>query len=410
MIRRLALALVALGITQFAFSQSDFRKGFIITNSRDTIEGLINYHENFKSYEVCDFKKSKDQSAVSYKPFEILGYGFTEGRFYEAKSVTVNNLPVKPAFLEVLVKGIVSLYKFQSRFLLEKDSTDLRVLSNELEEVFVGGRKMIRRSNQHISTLNTFMYDCFGQNKLNNNATLNEKSLTRIVEHYHKCKGLSFITYKTEKPWLKPTIGLAVGGSTSQIEFTADRASYNYLTRSSFVASKSTSIGISFDVSSPRLSERFSFHSNFLFSSPRYYLFDLAQNNFSIERNYVAIEMEELKIPISLRYTLPKIILTPYFDAGVSTTLHLKTSTSWIQEVEMSNIVEITKSEALTTKKSQFGLWAGFGLSKSISRKLEVYAEFRFEVTNGISKEMPAPFEINSKITNLQLITGIRLK
>jgi hypothetical protein len=48
-----------------SFSQSDYRKGFIITNKQDTIYGLIDYVSPSSNAQTCFFKRS--ESAVVEK-------------------------------------------------------------------------------------------------------------------------------------------------------------------------------------------------------------------------------------------------------------------------------------------------------------------------------------------------------
>ena len=197
------------------------------------------------------------------------------------------------------------------------------------------------------------------------------------------------------------------GLNISQLNFNANPG-YEHLA-GDFEVSKSPIIGVSLDMLSPRLSERISFHGNLLYLTSKYYNYTLYNNSSAVERNYVTIELQQLKIPIGIRYTFPKREFTPYFNAGISSTIHLSSNSNWVQEVESNSVVDTNENEALAIKNKQFGLWGGCGVIKSVNNKLNVFLELRYEQTDGI-----APFSVtqglNSKISNFQILIGIRTK
>src|SRR5688572_22358710 len=107
---RLLLICIAICLSELGFAQTDFRKGFVITLQRDTISGLVNYREGANAHEICEFKKLENLNATSYRPDEIFGYGFLDDKFFESRKVQEENKSPRVAFVEVLVKGMVSLY------------------------------------------------------------------------------------------------------------------------------------------------------------------------------------------------------------------------------------------------------------------------------------------------------------
>jgi hypothetical protein len=394
-------------IPEFCFSQTDFRKGYVITNVRDTLFGLVDYREGFNSYKSCDFKEGKNQTAITYGPGSLIGYGFVNDRIYESKELTLTDQQPQTVFIEVLIKGIVSLYKFESTYWIKKDSEKLYQLINEKKETYLDDKLVLKYSNQHIGILNMLMFDCAELKPAIQKVTLSEKILTSLVEDYNRCRGESGVVYKEKKPWTKALIGMTGGINISKLEFTSDLGRYDHLT-GSFETSKSPTIGISLDILFPRISESISFHSDFLYLTSRYYYYSVFDNNSAVLRNYVTIELQQMKVPIGFRYTFPERKVTPYINFGLSGTIHLNSSSTWIQEAESNNVVETFTTEALSIKKNQFGLWGGVGALMSIGKKLTVFSELRFERTDGISVVPQA--ELNSKIRNFQVIIGIRTK
>jgi hypothetical protein len=105
------LLLFLLIFTQFvAFSQSNFKEGYLITLTNDTVYGLIDFRTDYTNAEVCRFMKSPDAAVETYLPGSIAGYRFVaEGKYYVSKKVVFENLN-QTYFLEFLLQGLRNLY------------------------------------------------------------------------------------------------------------------------------------------------------------------------------------------------------------------------------------------------------------------------------------------------------------
>jgi hypothetical protein len=387
--KRLILLIIPICLAEFSFSQTDYRKGFVITNARDTLFGLVDYREGVKSYRSCNYKSSKTQNLVTYEPNNIIGYGFENDKLFQSREILIKDQPSQVVFLEVIVRGLVSLYKFEDIFFIEKGNDGLKQLINETEEVFVDGKRLLKNTNHHIGTINMLVFDCAEISTKVQKTELNEKSLTNLIEDYNRCKGGPNITFKAKKPWTKAIVGVTGGLNVSQLNFDAILG-YEHLA-GDFEISKSPVIGISLDIFSPRLSERFSFHGDLLYLTSKYYNYSLFNNSSSTERNYVTIELQQLKIPIGIRYTFPKREFTPYFNVGLSSTIHLSSNSKWVQEIESNSVVQTYNNQALTINANQLGLWGGCGVSKSVNSKINAFIELRYERTDGVSQNSIDP-------------------
>jgi len=407
--KRLVLTITIFCIARFGFSQTDYRSGFIINNAGDTLFGLIDYRETSKTYKSCDFMVSKGGNAVAYGPGSIIGYGFKNDKFFQSRELSIKNQPPQTVFVEVIVRGAVSLYKFEETYLVEKGSNGLEQLTNEAREVFVDGKRVVKYTNQHIATLNILLFDCAEIRARVQKIRLFEKDLTRLIEDYNQCKGSSSATFKAKKPWTKLIIGVAAGGNMSTLDFFDTDFGYSHLA-GTFESTNSPMIGISFDVSSPRLAERVSLNVDLLYLTSKYYNFTLNNSGSSVERNYVTIELQQFKVPIGIRYTLPKRAFTPYFNGGLSGTIHVGSSSKWVQEVESFGVVNTNRKQPLTMTDKQLGIWGGLGVLKPINNNLNAFLELRYEQTNGIVPFSIDPQALNSKISNFQILIGIRSK
>jgi len=83
-------------------AQSNFKPGFIVNNTGDTIYGSIDYRGNMFMGEYCIFKDSNNVKH-KYTSQDILAYRFIDNRYFVSREI--NN---KKVFLEYLVKGKIS--------------------------------------------------------------------------------------------------------------------------------------------------------------------------------------------------------------------------------------------------------------------------------------------------------------
>jgi hypothetical protein len=407
--KRLILLITLICIAEFSFSQTDFRNGYVITNDYDTLFGIVDYRENARAFKSCDIKVSKDQNTITYKPGSIVGYGFENDRFFQSREISIKNQPLQIAFLEVIVSGHLSLYKFEDTYFVEKDHDGLQQLINETKQVSVKGKDVLKKTNQHIRTITMLAFDCVEIRARLQKIKLREQDLTSLIEDYNRCKGRSSVTFKAKKPWAKAIIGLTAGLNISHLKFENTRG-YEHLA-GDFKVSKAPMIGVPIDILFPRLSERISFHCDLLYLTSNYYSFTVYDRTSPVERNYVTIELQQIKAPVGLRYTFPKREFTPYFNAGISGTIHLRSKSKWVEEVVVSNsVVNTHESEALALKNKQYGIWAGFGLVKSINNNLNGFFELRYERTNGVAPFEVDPAQLKSKISNFQMLIGVRIK
>ena len=407
--RRLILLIIPICIAQLSFSQTDYRKGYVVTSAGDTLLGLVDFREGAKAYRSCDFKRSEDQNAITYQPGDIIGYGFEDDKIFQSKDVSFNGQPSGVVFLEVIVEGPVTLYKYDDVFFIGKDNTGLHQLVNEIKETYVEGRRVLRSTNEYIGTLNMLLFDCAEIREKVQRTRLSERDLTTLIEDYHQCKGQSTVTYKVEKPWSKATIGVTGGASISRFEVEAP--SFYKQLGGVFEVARSPIVGVSIDILAPRLSERVSFHGDILYLTSKYHSYRRYDGSFHTERHYTTLELEQLKIPIGFRYTLPERKVTPFFSAGMSTTIHLSYNSTWFQELEVNNLVETERYEAVPVKRNQLGFWGSGGILVPVHKKLHAFLELRYERTGWASQSSLVPYaEIQSDVTNLQILFGLKTR
>jgi len=381
--KKILYLIALLGLSQLSYSQSDFRKGFIINQDQDTTRGLIKYKEGNTSYRSCEFKSVNGENTKIYMPGEIIGYGYVNDKYFQSKKIETSEKNSEFVLLEVLVGGKATLYKFENVFYLEKAEQGLLKLTNKVESI-VDGERVTTQSKSYLGVLNLYLSDspAISQSKIFG-TSFNEKSLTDLVAAYNKSMNASTVIYKLSKPWVHARFGLSGGLINSIIVLEARNDAFDHL--GPFKKYNSPIAGATFEILSPRINEKLSFRTDFLFSKSKYDSYHSFQFGGKTTKDYVTIEMTHLKVPIGLKYTFNGKNLSTFISAGLSETFTLNSKSHWKQTVEYITLFDTYEEDALEIGKSQMGIWGGAGISVSAGKSMSIYLEFRYERTDGIN-------------------------
>ncbi|MBL0743473.1 outer membrane beta-barrel protein [Chryseolinea lacunae] len=408
--RLLLLLLVFSSVAHSARSQSDYRKGFIVTSAYDTVRGFVNYREGAKAYKECDFKPAENAAPVSYKPGQLTGYGFVDNAYFVSRTVEVEKGKPETVFIEVLVNGPVSLYKYYGGFFMEKADGRLMWIAYGETRIENESGVYVKKSNRHIGIVNMMLYDCEAIRHSVERLTLSEKHLTNLVERYNSCVGTTAVVYKEKKSWLKADVGLLTGVNYSTLTFSSPYGSFD-LFEVPLTKSTSPLVGVSIDVSSPRLNERISLHIEGQYLKASHTAFVLYENGSTTNRNYLSYAISQVKVPVAFRYTFAERKFTPYVNAGASATFQVKASSIWKLESESFNTVTTQYEDPLPMGNKQFGVWGGMGGNIAVLPKFSAFVELRYEWTNGVIDRGKVHGEVmTSAVTNIQLVIGLKTK
>ena len=240
--------LIPEGIAQYGF-----RKGFVIASEKDTIYGELDYRSNLSNNKSCLFRKGS--VVTEYKPSQILGYGFTGGRYFTSQII-------KGTFVEVLVKGELSLFKSGFDLYVQKINNEpLRLESKiirETVETKVEGERnesvVYREDVRWKGLLSALTSDCIESSNAIQVLKLDEKNLTRFVIDYNLCKGSGYTDYKSKLPWTKFEYGITAGLAVSSIK--TKNKPYNFEYLDDIYQSVNPTFGVQLVVSSPRIYEK----------------------------------------------------------------------------------------------------------------------------------------------------------
>lgn len=323
---RLLFLIVLLCCGKLVYAQNDYREGFIINSSLDTLYGKIDYRGDYKMSTLCRFK-DKNNQINEYTPDDIYGFRFIGGKYYVSKPIGDEKF-----FLEYLIKGKVNIYynrddrgmySTNDHYYIEKEGMDMVELpySEEIKEV--DGREVISKSNKHIGILNYYMQDASQfQSRIQSISKPSHEGLLNLAEDYHYavCEGEKCIIYEKKLPFFKFNIEGLVGTTNIQNINKREIVGNNYF---------KTGLMVHFWM--PRVNEKLYFKTGLLYSN----LEQRVSNDDTFGYKAPETRTKKYIIPIThIAYLLPSTyrlrpsvsvaILSPTYSAGLQIKIHKK--------------------------------------------------------------------------------------
>lgn len=277
--------------TRILIAQTDFRQGYIIKESGDTLYGQIDYRGDLLMGEVCRFRANDNSDEIKYSPTDIVAYRFNESKYFVSKEV--NGAKV---FMEFLFKGQINFYYLRNstgdHYFLEKKNSQIVELPYQEGVKDVGDKIVYFETKKHIGILNYYLQDAPNfQSRIAQTRKPEHRSLIKLAEDYHNkvCKDSTCIIYVKKTPWIKVNVEI-VGGilKYQNPEFKNNTNSFQ--------------TGILTHIGMPRTSEKLYFRTGILHST-------LKENK---------VNKAIFKIPIQLEYIYPKGIIRPIFAFGIN--------------------------------------------------------------------------------------------
>lgn len=197
---RIIPVIIFLFLAQIINAQTDFRPGYIIPLSGDTIFGKIDYRGDLTMGKLCKFK-SNDGQISDYSPNDISAYRFIDSRYFVSRELSGNKV-----FLEFLVKGEVNIYYFREasgdHYYLDSDVYRLIEIPYSEGIRREDGKDYYFESTKHIGILKYYMKDAPElAAKINNIKKPEHSTLISIAEDYHNavCKDEECIVFKKKQ-------------------------------------------------------------------------------------------------------------------------------------------------------------------------------------------------------------------
>ncbi len=345
----------------YVSAQKGYQDGFIITTQNNTIKGEIDYRTNAQSYQICKFQNGN--IITEYVPAELSGYGYTNGKLFTSGLI-------QDSFVEVLVKGYLSLYKNGLSYFVQKSEGKLHEFSYQKIKTVVEGedgdsKYMGTKDSRWRGMVAYLIADCNPDTKQLKSLKLSERSLTNFVANYNECKGAQYIVYQENKPWAEVNYGMMAGLTRSfiQIDHISNITQYKYLDY--HYTSTDPSFGLFAAISSPRIAPRLSLQPEIHFHQASFHSLIVKQGLSLTETLYTDIKLTSLSVPLSVKYNFLLREITMYFQAGIHYNRILDSDIKVISERVVSDTKDTSEIDGLWLSNYQLGYWVGVGMQKS---------------------------------------------
>jgi len=372
----------------------DYRPGFIIKANGDSLTGFIENGTVKKNSKVCFFKAQRGKAREAFTPDELSAYGILDYKYYDSKTISVEGGEKKKAFVEVLVKGRVSLYRYIDEFYLEKDSIFLLPRAKGREIETDNGRFTIT-DKKYVGLLNYFFKDC---DLKADKTSYNEKALIYLVQNYNRCKGAAGTVHKTSRAWTHVTANVFFVYDNSSVKLTGFE---NY----SIAPSTSMAFGGGIAVSAPKITDKTFVCLELWYIKKIFQGYSESSYNNSVTRSDLYIHPDFLKIPIGIKYNFLQESNTPFVKAGFSQYFLTSVSAKVMEDKETSGLVVTTDYQLTLDKRNQTGVWIGAGYIRQLNHLASLFTEVRYEMNNGFVEDNLIS---HSSGTSFNILFGLR--
>ena len=353
-------------------AQKNYKKGYIITNSKDTIRGLIQFTSKSDYDKKCEIIRNGKTNSEFLTPNDIKNVK-TNDSYFASKEVLLNNVR-KKIFLEVLSEGIVNTYCLNNKkFFIEKGDSIYHLCTEEKEIIDKYGDKYSLVSNKYLGVLAFLFKEDPDINQKLGNTNLTSKLLVKITHEYCEkvCNNCKFINYRENQ---KHTIILE-----PHMAF-----NFSLLTfRGSNDVSTTLSPVIGVDIHFPSIrNAKWDYMLGINYSYNRFngdYTHSIYR---AVETYGVKLDYTFVSIPLLFEYSFNDKKIHPTLDFGYNNVFILSQNNSLTKLLNGSSIVEINSKMRLY----QYGLIAGGGIKYKVSNNsslnLKCVIEFRVSSIN----------------------------
>lgn len=282
--------------------QADFRPGYIIRSSGDTLKGEIDYRGDRLMGEICSFRTSGDEE-IKYAPDDILAYRYNDGKYFISKEISG-----KKVFLEFLIKGKISVYFLRDRngdhYFIEKEGLGLAELPYKDLVMYENNTSYEFATKKHIGLLNYYMQDAPDfQSRIASIGKPGQQNLVRLAAEYHNlvCKDEECVVFAKRSPLMSVDIEIVAGIISYRNGIEMD-AFDSYYIKGNLGGNTYMQGGVLTHFWLPRMNEKLFFRTGILYSTFK---------SGNTLKKFV-------KIPVQIEYVYPKGIIRPTFAYGVN--------------------------------------------------------------------------------------------
>lgn len=367
-------------------AQTNFLKGYYITIKKDTIQGYIDYRSEKRNYQICVFKEDfNDKLRKKLYPQDIVGFSVDNKDFYEKHSFKSKKGEELYGFFKVIVRGNLSLLRYQSRYFAKNLNGEVFEISKRSE--ILNGK--VKEDYYGLGMLKVLMKDCdqISEEFLRKEYKSNP-DFTRIFLRYNSCIGS--IAYKSEKIVIKPhlDLGFQISPTLSKLNLSSPLESASFDSKLSFGLGGFASIFL------PKVDEnmRIQFEINYSkYSQYGYFVTDNTNNDLFVDYSY-------LEVPLFIRYNINRL----FIDIGIQNQFILTQDMRWRVETVQQNNVYTSEGKIAPFNSFLNGYLVGFGVRYKLSN-YTIRSSIRFSQTKASNDRNNPTFQPGELVFSIQL-------
>lgn len=323
--RKVLLVGILLMETFILSAQSDFRSGYLLLSGQDTVKGLINYKGDINSSKKCFYRASESSEIITYTPDQLLGYRFQDGKYYVAKSLTLEGQS-ELLFLEYLVNGLVDFYYYKDikgdHYLVEDEEGTIRELKNTEKLLKKDGLEYSVEGKEYVGVLNTVFAEYPELSNKTSGAALGHRSLINLAIDYHNqvcTTGEACLVYEKKESGKQFSFSAVAGWQLAYLNIVNKdiEGDYYFLDEADFNTSSSPLAGAMVALHLNRISEKLTLNYQITFSKIHFQMEKYQKNFLNVERlNKVELDQILLNNQLTLQYDFTLKKTTPYIGGG----------------------------------------------------------------------------------------------
>lgn len=384
-------------VSNYAVAQDKFGSGYYVTDSPDTVRGLIQYAPKYTR--GFAFRSTAKSTTQRFTTDGVKAFGFTAGaNFVRIDYAKEKGLPPAPIFVNVLMAGDIDLMIYQRTYLIGSEQKG----RFELVDAKTSSETQAMKNYQaNTGAFNILFQDCPAVKETAQKVAIRQKPLIDLLEAYHLCRDLPYKVIRTNKTRSAHQFGFFAGESFSTLSYgkstTFVKSSYLYNTK--FGKSAQPTFGLIALFAGRQPSPMLALQSELVYSKANFtgtYIYvneDLA--NYYIKQTTVTtLEYSRLALRGGLRITARASTLHPYFSLGAAAQTFFAIHSHVHQVTEINVSIEDEDSE-LSIDKGSFAVWTAAGLKMMISGNKALFVDANYE---------------NSYISNSGRIEGVAVR
>ena len=421
--------LLVLTMTMPATAQR-FKKGYVVSDQGDTTRYAIDLSGAVSGATSVTVRSGGITRQLSAK--SVRAFGFEDGAVFESStffpmaqdlgSALEQELLVNHVFYQQMVKGVISLYKYEGKYIAmtQEKLVELRYLYElkELQQaVYVGGQRRTNTQNytnkiyEFRDVLKELFSDCPEVVAMADKTELTDASLKKIFIAFNTCKGVEFqVSRKSGGLQVSASAGIsyfsAAPGFDNNISSNAS-AVYQVDYRNQSGISPHLDLYLTLPKVVPNLYFRLGL--NFLQWDAQERIVEVSSSVTSTEE--VNLQLNYTTINMGLQYELER---GSYATLG-SGLVYFSNSFVEVERTAVSNISNPPTSTTQVTSPLEIAsnvpvFYAGMGQRFSLGKKLDLFAELRYtRIGSFHQRSFFNRQAVSSRINTVQVLLGLRL-